>query len=246
MIYKTVIVEDELLSMERLKKLLEKYDNIKVVETASNGPDAVEVINKFKPDLLFLDIQIPGFDSFEVLNRVDNYPLIIFTTAFDEYALKAFETSSIDYILKPVEEDRLEKAIAKLSKMTPPKENPAIYENLEKFLETYGKKKLSKITVKIGDEILFIKTDDIAFFKSENKYTSLNTVDCDYLINESMNYLDENLPDNFKRVHRSYIINVNYLDKLKKWFGYKYKAIMKDKDKTTIPISKDFKINSIV
>lgn len=245
MVYKTIIVEDENLSMQRLKTLLKKYDNIEVIETVDNGPDAVDVINRMKPDLLFLDIQIPGFDSFEVLNRIDNYPFIIFTTAYDEYALKAFETSSIDYILKPVEEDRLEKAINKLQKMTGTESDQSVYENLEKFLSSYNKKKLNRITVKVGDEILFINTEDIIFFKSENKYTALNTFDSDFLINESMNFLEENLPDNFKRVHRSYIINVDHLDKLKKWFGYKYKAIMKDKDKSAIPISKDFKISTI-
>ena len=112
MIYKTILVEDEPLALERLERLLKPYNNIiQIIDSASSGKEAVEKINKWKPDLIFLDIQIPDFNGFEVIKQIESIPVIIFCTAYEKYALAAFETNAIDYLLKPVDSERLKQSI---------------------------------------------------------------------------------------------------------------------------------------
>jgi two-component system, LytTR family, response regulator len=244
MFYKTIIVEDEELTRKGLKNKLEQFDEIEIIDEAENGIEAVEKINRLKPDLIFLDIQMPGKNGFEVLQSLTYMPIVIFTTAFDEYALKAFETNSIDYLLKPVEEERLAKAIEKLKKFSTGEAKKVEFDSsIASLLNEFKNKKdkLSRIHIKIGDEILFVNTSDIFFFKADNKYTSICTYDDEYIINDTLASLEENLPENFVRIHRGFIINMDQLNKLKKWFGGKYVAVMKDKKKTEIPVSRNSK-----
>jgi two-component system, LytTR family, response regulator len=242
MFYKTILVEDEELSRLGLKKKLEQFDEIDVIDMAENGIEAVEKINKMKPDLIFLDIQMPGMNGFEVLQNLEYMPIVIFTTAFDEYALKAFETNSIDYLLKPIEEERLAKAMEKLKKFTTQEKCDYDSKITSLLSELTNKQdKLSRIHIKIGDEVLFVNTNDIFFFKADNKYTSICTFDDEYIINDTLASLEEKLPANFIRIHRGFIINMDHLNKLKKWFGGKYLAVMKDKKKTEIPVSRNSK-----
>ncbi|MDA3885349.1 MAG: LytTR family DNA-binding domain-containing protein [Candidatus Delongbacteria bacterium] len=244
MTYKTLIIEDEELSQQGLLKLLEKFSEIEVIGTADNGVEAVEKINELKPDLIFLDIQMPGKTGFEVLQDINYMPIVIFSTAYDEYALKAFETNSIDYLLKPIEDDRLAKAIDKLNKMTSGSDEGDPFEkkinNLLIQLENQ-QGTLSRIHIKIGDEVLFVNLNDAFYFKADNKYTSIFTHDDEYILNDSLSSLEEKLPDNFIRIHRGYIINVDHLKKLKKWFGGKYIAVLNDKNKTEVPVSRSCK-----
>ncbi|HXK49972.1 MAG TPA: LytTR family DNA-binding domain-containing protein [Clostridiales bacterium] len=244
MFYKTIIVEDEELTRNGLKKKLENFDEIDVIDEAENGIEAVEKINEQKPDLIFLDIQMPGMNGFEVLQNLNYMPIVIFTTAFDEYALKAFETNSIDYLLKPIEEERLAKAVGKLNKFASGDDKKTEFNsNITALLNEIRNKqeKLSRIHIKIGDEIIFVNTGDIYFFKADNKYTSICTFDNEYIINDTLASLEEKLPQNFIRIHRGFIINTDHLNKLKKWFGGKYIAVMKDKKKTEIPVSRNSK-----
>lgn len=244
MFYKTIIVEDEELTRNGLKKKLENFDEIDVIDEAENGIEAVEKINEQKPDLIFLDIQMPGMNGFEVLQNLNYMPIVIFTTAFDEYALKAFETNSIDYLLKPIEEERLAKAVGKLNKFASGDDKKTEFDsNITALLNEIRNKqeKLSRIHIKIGDEIIFVNTGDIFFFKADNKYTSICTFDNEYIINDTLASLEEKLPQNFIRIHRGFIINTDHLNKLKKWFGGKYIAVMKDKKKTEIPVSRNSK-----
>lgn len=240
--YKTLVIEDEELSQQGLLKLLENFSEIDVIGTADNGIEAVEKINELRPDLIFLDIQMPGKTGFEVLQDIDYLPIVIFTTAYDEYALKAFETNSIDYLLKPIEDDRLAKAIDKLKKITNNTDDP--FENkinnlLEQLQNQQGT--LSRIHIKVGDEVLFVNLKDTFYFKADNKYTSIFTFDDEYILNDSLASLEERLPDNFIRIHRGYIINMDHLKKLKKWFGGKYIAVLNDKNKTEVPVSRSCK-----
>lgn len=244
MFYKTIIVEDEELTRNGLKKKLEHFDEIDVIDEAENGIEAVAKINEQKPDLIFLDIQMPGMNGFEVLQNLDYMPIVIFTTAYDEYALKAFETNSIDYLLKPIEEERLAKSIEKLNKFASGDNKKVEFDsNISALLNEIRNKqeKLSRIHIKIGDEIIFVNTSDIYFFKADNKYTSICTFDNEYIINDTLASLEEKLPQNFIRIHRGFIINSDHLNKLKKWFGGKYVAVMKDKNKTEIPVSRNSK-----
>ncbi|MDA3837452.1 MAG: LytTR family DNA-binding domain-containing protein [Candidatus Delongbacteria bacterium] len=244
MIYKTLVIEDEELSQQGLLKLLENFDEIEVIGTADNGVEAVKKINELKPDLIFLDIQMPGKTGFEVLQDIDYMPIVIFTTAYDEYALKAFETNSIDYLLKPIEDDRLAKAIDKLNKMKgESEESDPFKKNINNLLVQLQNQQgtLSRIHIKIGDEVLFVNLKDAFYFKSDNKYTSIFTNNDEYILNDTLASLEERLPDNFIRIHRGYIINVDHLKKLKKWFGGKYIAVLNDKNKTEVPVSRSCK-----
>ena len=250
--FSTMVIEDEEFSRNGLVELLKKYDNIQIIGTAENGKEAVTKINELKPDLIFLDIQMPVLNGFEVLRRINHMPIVIFTTAFDEFALRAFETNSIDYILKPIEEDRLEQALKKLDKITGDSvstvdKNDDLMKKMKSLLSDIDKNNdkefLKRFHVKVGDEVVFIDIDKIFYFKSDKKYTILKTYDNEYVISESLTYLEDNLPDNFVRVHRAYIINMNHMKKLKRWFAGKYNAEMKDKETSIVPVSKNYREN---
>ncbi len=244
MYFRTMIIEDEELSRKGLLNKLEKFDEIDVIDTADNGVTAVEKINSLKPDLIFLDIQMPGMNGFEVLQKIEHIPTVIFTTAYDEYALKAFETNSIDYLLKPIEDERLAKAIYKLKKFSPGESGKTdLNSGIVSLLNDLKNKqdKLTRIHIKIGDEVLFVNTSDVYFFRADNKYTVICTYDDEYIINDTLSSLEDKLPKNFVRVHRGFIINMDHLNKLKKWFGGKYVAVMKDKKKSDIPVSRNSK-----
>ncbi len=278
--FKALIIDDEILAQERLNDMLKEYeDKIEIIGFANNGIEALKIITMLKPDLLFLDIQMPGLNGFEVLSKLDSIPLVIFTTAYDEFALKAFDTNSIDYLLKPIDDDRLKQAIDKLSLITikgvetPMRRNSDSDNNSNtdqrkndnniESNEDYKKKmselldlvsnnissvnnRIDRITVKTGDEIYFVKLSDIKYLQADGKYTKIFTVDNDeHLINDSFSDLERRLPKNFTRTHRSYIVNIDYLKKISKWFSGQYKIILDDEDKTQIPISKSYKSNII-
>lgn len=238
--YKTIVVDDEKLARARITKLLEKYDFIEVIDEASNGIEAVEKIKKHKPDLIFLDIQMPGLTGFEVLQQLDEIPITVFVTAYDEYALKAFETNSLDYLLKPVEAERFDITVKKLEKLSNKDE---VVSKLMSVLKDIPEEKIKRIKVKTGQEILFLDVENIYYFKSDEKYTAVHTFDENHIISETLSELEKGLPENFKRIHRSYIVNIDYLKKLKKWFGGKYIAVMKDKDESNLPVSLSYKSN---
>jgi len=235
--YKTILIDDEPLALQRLERLLAPFEFIEITATASSGFEAVEKINELKPDLIFLDIQMPELTGFEVLEQIDESPFIIFSTAYDEYALKAFETNSIDYLLKPIEPKRLKTALEKLQRFT--QEDIGLYkEQLQNLLSGLKAPSKKRIKVKIGNHIRLLNVEDIYYFRAEDKYVEVHTFDESFLLNQSLNQLQADLPpDDFIRVHRSAIINLNYLKEIKKLHMGSYHARMKDKRKTEVPVS---------
>jgi two-component system LytT family response regulator len=223
MLLNAIIVEDEKLAQERLAGLLAPYtDKINIIDYASNGKEAIEKINELMPDLVFLDIQMPGKDGFAVLKEIKEKakPVVIFTTAYDQYALEAFENNTIDYLLKPISAQRLKKTIEKLDKFIHHKDD--YNRNIDKLLS-------------------FLDCADIIFIKASGKYTMAHDDNREYLLNEPISYMEEHLPDYFIRVHRSFIINTNYLIKMKKWFTGKYKAVIGKSGNFEIPVSRSYK-----
>ncbi len=222
--YTTLLIDDEALARERLKKLLLPYaDKIEIIGEARNGNHAIEQIDSLKPDVIFLDIQMPGKSGFEVLQEIHHQPIVIFCTAHDEYALQAFETSSIAYLLKPVKEDRLEKSIEKLHLFKTENKQIELENFLSKQLKQIAKKELNSIPVKIADRVIFVALDDISHFTAEDKYVSIHTsAGKEYLIDHSLNYLDEKLDENFVRIQRSCIVNVSYIKEIKRYMGGRY------------------------
>lgn len=236
MVFKSIIIDDEAHARSRLKRLLVNHANvIQVLNEASNGIEALEMIESHKPDLIFLDIQMPGLDGFEVINRLKYLPIIIFTTAFDQFALKAFETNTIDYLVKPIEPERLDLTIRKLQQFKKNDQEESIRNFLQYAEKLKPQNELTSLSVKIGDKILLIRLTEIVFFEADEKYVTIKTSDKgNYITDLSLKTLEEKLPSNFVRVQRAFIVNKNYVLELNKQFGGKYVIVMNDKDRTRI------------
>lgn len=238
--WKTVIIEDEEPARRRLKRLLDGYtDMIEVVAEAVNGEDGIEKITQFKPDLIFLDIEMPVYNGFEMLSKLSEPPQVIFTTAYDQYAIKAFEEDSIDYLLKPVEAERLELTIRKLEKLNRQDQQNIPIDALLRQLTQ--KKEKKTLTVKIGDRILLVKPEDIAYIQAEDKYVFLCCLDGKkHLTDFTVTGLEEKLPGSFIRINRSTIINTDQIMEIRKGFNGALIFILKDKEHSKLNSSRRY------
>lgn len=214
----TLIIDDEQLARQRLKRLLKPFEEFEIIGEAINGADGLEQIETLKPELIFLDIEMPVLNGFEMLSRLQHQPKVVFTTAYDQYAIKAFEEDSIDYLLKPIEAERLAKTVKKLqSSIQPP---PATLPLEALMQQLFVKKELKTLTVKIGDKILLIKLSDIVYIEAEDKYVFLHTTDGrKHLTDFTITALEEKLPEAFIRIHRSTIINAEHIKEIRKGFN---------------------------
>lgn len=234
--WSTIIIDDEQLARQRLKRLLAQYDEISIVAEAENGEEALALIKKHRPDLIFLDIEMPILNGFEMLAKLDVELKVIFTTAYDQYAIKAFEEGSIDYLLKPIEAERLEKTLKKL-KATQVSSQPLELEQLLQKLQP--KKEIKTITVKIGDRILLVKVSDLTHIVAEEKYVFLHTQDHKkHLSDFTLSALEEKLPDHFVRINRSSLINSEYIKEIRKGFNGSFIFILNDYQETRITSSR--------
>lgn len=229
----TLLIDDEKLAISRLKRLLANYtDLIEIVGEASNGLEGLTLINEKKPDLIFLDIEMPGMNGFELLSKVNHTPMVVFATAFDEYAIRAFEENSIDYLLKPIEKERLEITIQKLRKTSPAFDNQQFLRLLEQMRP---KKEMVSISVKTGDRILLLRLEEISYFEAEDKYTFLVTIEGKkYLTDYTLTSLEEKLPSSFPRVSRSFIINSRLVKEIQRHFSGKFVLFLEDKNHSKI------------
>lgn len=211
---KAIIVDDERLARNELKRLLENFPHIEVIAEASNTDEASALLETLQPDVLFLDIQMPGKTGFEWLESWDGYlPEVIFTTAFDEYALKAFEVNALDYVLKPIELARLSESIQKLEKKQIQQIRTTATPN-----HVLGAQ--DQIFVKDGERCWFVRLDRVRLCESMGNYVRLFFDDQKPLVLKSLNALEERLdPKVFFRANRKHIINLNYIDKIEPWFS---------------------------
>lgn len=222
---RALLVDDERLARAELSRLLEKFPEIEIVGEATNGEEAIDKIEELNPDLVFLDIQMPGMTGFEVLEHLHIVPHIIFVTAYDEYALKAFEVNALDYVLKPVELNRLEKAINKV------KEDQVQEENKSEEKLSYD----SQIFIKDGEKCWFVKMDKVRMFESEGNYVRLYFEDSKPMILKSLNNLEKRLSDKeFFRISRKYIINLTWIEKVEAWFNGGLRVTLKSGEKLEI------------
>ncbi|MFT4737295.1 MAG: two-component system LytT family response regulator [Cyclobacteriaceae bacterium] len=212
---KAIIVDDERLARKELNSLLEQYPEIEILAEAVNADDAIEKINQLQPDLIFLDIQMPGKTGFEMLEELETTPDVIFTTAYDEFAIKAFEFNALDYVMKPIQEDRLRDAIAKV--LEKKKSEPQAIQTEEKA------RKLGiddQVFVKDGDRCWFVKLSDIRLFESDGNYIKVYFDKFKPMIHKSLNALDERLDDrSFFRASRKHIINLSWVETIETWFN---------------------------
>lgn len=233
--YKTLLIDDEQIALGRLKCLLSNFEGVfELLGEALNGHEGIQKIEIIKPDLIFLDIEMPLMTGFEMLSRLTYMPLVVFVTAYDQYAIKAFEENSIDYLLKPVEKERLAKTVEKLKTLKT--KQSLTQESLLQLIEQMNpKKEIHSISVKSGDKILFVPLGDISFFQAEDKYVLLNTVDSkQYIMNYTISSLEEKLPSSFIRISRSTIVNTVRIKELERYFSGKYLVIMNDQKQSKI------------
>lgn len=233
---KALIIDDEYYARIMIKNLLVKYEGkIEIASEAQNGIEAVKLIREHEPDLIFLDINMPGLNGFEVLAKIDNPPFVIFTTAYEEFALKAFDANAVDYLVKPIESKRFDKAIEKFEKYSASGksfDNIKLKEALNGFT---NRKSTSSITIKSGDKIFFVKYNDIAYFEAKDKYVYAVTSESKkHLTDTSLTEFEESLPGNFLRVQKSFIVNKDYVAEMHKYFGNRFIISLNDKDKTKI------------
>ena len=238
---RAVVVDDEDLARRRLRKLLLKYgEEVEVVGEAANGEEAVALISSLRPDVVFLDVQMPGCDGFEVVRRLQEKPFIVFATAYNEYALKAFEENSVDYLLKPVEQKRLDRTLEKLRRFVGTS-SLSVNENIERMLSRLASPPIQRLKVSVGDKIYLIDLPDIVYFESREKYTYLHTTDREYMIDETLADLEVKLDKStFVRIHRSYIVNVKFIRELVRWFAGRYKVRLKDKSETELIATRSY------
>jgi two-component system, LytTR family, response regulator len=215
---KAIIIDDERLARTELRKLLQDFPEIEVVDEASNADEGIQKIENYNPDLIFLDIQMPGKTGFDMLSELDHSPQVIFTTAYDEYALKAFEVNALDYLLKPVEPRRLADAVEKLRRSahngTSDKPNHQHSESNSILGEG------DQVFVKDGERCWFVKLSDVRLFESVGNYAKVFFGNNKPLILKSLNSLEERLDDKvFFRANRKHIVNLRMIDKIEPFFN---------------------------
>jgi len=224
---KVIIVDDEAPARSLIKEFLEDYDDLVLLEECNNGVDAVKAINAFKPDLIFLDIQMPGFSGFEVLKRLDEMPQVIFSTAYDQYAFNAFEVHAVDYLLKPFKRERFDEAIQQV------RNNSTDYlSQIKTLVNTLNEQEpyLTNILVSFKNKLINIPVDQIILIKAEGNYAKLITRDSSYLSSYGISKLEQKMnPQQFIRVHRSTLININCV---KEVYSYpsNFEVIMNNQD----------------
>jgi two-component system, LytTR family, response regulator len=225
---RALIIDDERLARSELRRMLELFPRIDVVGEAINAEDAVQKIDELAPDLLFLDIQMPGKNGFELLSSLEGkVPEVIFTTAYDEYALKAFEYNALDYLLKPIDSQRLAEAIQKVDES----ERQEVHkkENTKVLTEN------DQVFVKDGEKCWFVKLGKVRLFESMGNYVRLHFDDQKPLILKSLNTLEERLdPGTFFRANRKHIINLQWIDKIEPWFSGGLQVTLRGGDKIEI------------
>ncbi|MCK9211922.1 MAG: LytTR family transcriptional regulator DNA-binding domain-containing protein [Ignavibacteriaceae bacterium] len=217
--FSSIIIDDEQLARQLVKKYLEDFPEVEVIAECENGFEGIKVIQEKKPDFIFLDIQMPKLSGFEMLELLENPPEIIFTTAYDQYAIKAFELNAVDYLLKPFSFERFKSAVTKiLEKMANEKQRDVSYNVLLSSKNT--DEKLDKILIKDGSKIHVIPLEEVELIEAQDDYVYVHTNASKYLKQKTMKYFEEHLDQtNFVRIHRSFIVaskTIKQIDLLEK------------------------------
>lgn len=213
---KAILIDDERLARNELKKLLAAFPEIEVIAEAANASEGIEKMESLNPDLIFLDIQMPGKTGFDMLAELDRVPYVIFTTAYDEYALKAFEVNALDYLLKPIEPKRLADSILKLHLQEEKEMNIISTSNMSRSL--LGED--AQVFVKDGERCWFVKLNEIRLFESVGNYAKVYFGSNKPLILKSLNALEERLDEKtFFRANRKHIVNLRLIDKIEPYFN---------------------------
>lgn len=243
------LVDDEPLAIGRLARLLAKYDSLSIAGSATDPAQALEFLNAQSDiDVLFLDIQMPGMNGFELLSRLAVQPLVIFTTAFDQYALRAFEVNSIDYLLKPIETEQLERALAKLGRLRPvvkpdwqrSPDLPAVLKELAASLLGQRVDYPKRVASRIGERISFLDLDAVTHFVARDKLTYAAVNGREHCVDQTIADLELKLdPARFLRIHRSVLLNLDWVHEVNVSFAGKVIVTLKDTRHSQLPVARD-------
>lgn len=231
--FKTIVIDDERLAREELKSILSEFAEIDIIAEAQNGDEGIEKIKELEPDLIFLDVSMPGMTGFEMLKRLEDIPHVIFVTAYDEYALKAFEVDALDYLMKPVDPERVAEAIEKLKAK---EDHDYESSNAHKL----GRKErpltiTDRVFIKDGEKCYFVQLSDIRMLESDGNYVKVYFGTNRPLILRSLNSFEERLdPEFFFRANRKFIVNMEWIDKVENWFNGGLQVELKGGDKIEI------------
>jgi two-component system, LytTR family, response regulator len=250
--YRTLIVEDEKNARDRLRSLLKGWEElVEVIGEADNGPEAIRKIKEMNPDLVFLDIRLPGFDGFDVIQNLEKQPIIIFTTAYDEHALEAFATDAIGYILKPVSHEDIGKVLKKLMSLEKKVIDKSLQAEREKrneesvlslVRELLSPQYQNIISCKVGDKFQFIKTPEILYFKSDNKSTFVFTSSGKkFIVDAPLVELEKRVnPKEFIRIRRGTIVNLSWISEVRRAYNGRLKVVLMDKPGTELEASRGY------
>jgi two-component system LytT family response regulator len=231
---KAIIIEDEEPARDLLKRYLEPHKDIEVIGEYIDGFEGAKAINQLKPDLVFLDIQLPRLTGIEVLELLDHSPMLIFTTAYDEFAIKAFEKNAVDYLMKPFSKDRFSQAIEKAkSRKSLQQGNETNIQQLAENLtnESY----LNRIVVRSPKAMNVIPVDDILYLEAQDDYVMIHTAEARHMKKQTMKYFEDRLnPETFVRIHRSFIANVSHIIKLEPYSKDTFIAVLKNGAKLNV------------
>ena len=231
---RAIIIEDEKLARDLIKEYMQDIDNIELVGESPDGFSGLKAISELKPDLIFLDIQMPKISGFEMLELIEVLPHIIFTTAYDQYAIKAFEMNAVDYLLKPFSKERFDLAIEKVIDRI----NLDVQgEEVKKLVEHFGTSEelLDRVVVKKGSKIIIIPVDQINYIESQDDYVMIHSSSGNFLKQRTMNYFETHLDNSvFIRIHRSYIVRINQISQMELYEKDSYILILKTGDKLRV------------
>jgi len=234
---RALIIDDEPLARMVVKEYLQNFKELELLQECNDGFEGLKAIQQYQPDLVFLDVQMPKINGFEMLELVEQPPAVIFTTAFDEYAIKAFETHAVDYLLKPFSKERFNKAVEKFLAASPQK---PVAKQTEELLETAASQSPAqheRIVVKTGTKVKIIPVADVEYLMADDDYVSVITKEGSYLKNKTMSFFEQTLDARqFVRVHRSYIIAIQQITRIDPYEKDAHLAILRSGAK--IPVSK--------
>jgi two-component system, LytTR family, response regulator len=246
MVMRAFLVDDESLALKRLQRMLAATGRVEIAGTSTDPVEAIEAIVKAKPDVLFLDIEMPGMTGFQMLSKLDPQPLIVFTTAYDQYALDAFGVNSVDYLLKPIEAAQLTRALDKVDRMRggvePRPEIQKLLDRLAALAAAGGSQPAypDRIASRTGERVELVELARVTHFLARDKLTYAATAAKNYVVDHTIQELEQKLdPRKFVRIHRAILLNVDYVHELNTWFAGRMMVRLKDEKHTELTVSRD-------
>jgi two-component system, LytTR family, response regulator len=236
---RVLVADDEPLARERLRTLLAREEWVDLIAECPNGTAAIDAIGRLQPDIVFLDIQMPGASGFEVIEAVgaERMPLVVFVTAFDQYALRAFDVHALDYLLKPFDRQRFHQALLRARQQLERRPNGDLERRLLELVQDLrpASQRLERFVIKSGGRVFFVRADEIDWIEASGNYVKLHVGSEGHLFRETMNALESRLdPDTFFRIHRSHIVNIERVKELQPWFNGEYVVFLRDGTRLTL------------